>query len=236
LDQYLFSPAIESIQGDTVSRLFEALRDAGDGAFVTDENLRIEYWNESAEEILNFDMGDVADQFCYRVLQGRDEEKRLICKAHCQVAASILQAEPVSNYDIRVRTKQGDWRWVNMSVYPYTMGEHGDKYVIVHLFRDVDQKKEDERFFRRLVEVARKYHDIPSETETKSETSLDLLTPREREVLTLLAKGHGTRDIGQLLSISPNTVRNHIQNILRKLQVHTRLEAVTYAIRHGLID
>jgi len=219
-----------------VNPLFEALRDAGDGAFVTDENLRIEYWNESAEELLDFHRGDVVNQFCYRILQGYNEERRLICKAHCQVAASVLEAEPVSNYDIRVRTKQRDWRWINMSVFPYRVGENGDEKVIVHLFRDVDQKKDDEKFFRHLVEAARRYHDIQPESEDKIETSLDLLTPREREVLALLAEGHGTRDIGQLLSISPNTVRNHVQNILRKLQVHTRLEAVTYAIRHGLID
>jgi len=223
-------------QGDEVSRLFEALKDAADGAFVTDENLRIAYWNESAEEMLSFDRRDIADQFCYRILQGHDEEKRLICRAHCKVAKSVLKAEPVSNYDIHVRTKQRGWCWINMSVFPYRVGENGDEKVIVHLFRDVDQKKGDEKFFRRLVEAARRYHDIPSESEAKSETSLDLLTPREREVLTLLAEGHGTRDLGHLLSISPNTVRNHVQNILRKLQVHTRLEAVAYAIKHRLID
>ncbi|MEJ2746212.1 MAG: LuxR C-terminal-related transcriptional regulator, partial [bacterium] len=61
------------------------------------------------------------------------------------------------------------------------------------------------------------------------------LTPRELEILELLARGHGTSEISELLAISQNTVRNHIQHILQKLQVHTRLEAVTYAIKNGLI-
>jgi DNA-binding NarL/FixJ family response regulator len=61
------------------------------------------------------------------------------------------------------------------------------------------------------------------------------LTDREREVLSLLAQGLNTPDIAQSLSISSSTVRNHVQNILHKLQVHSRLEAVAYALKHGLV-
>jgi DNA-binding NarL/FixJ family response regulator len=62
------------------------------------------------------------------------------------------------------------------------------------------------------------------------------LTPREREVLGLLAQGSSTSEIGRKLTISLNTARNHIQNILEKLGVHTRLEAVIYAIDHNLVE
>jgi DNA-binding NarL/FixJ family response regulator len=61
------------------------------------------------------------------------------------------------------------------------------------------------------------------------------LTDREREVLSLLAQGHNTRGIATALPISPSTARNHIQNILHKLHVHSRLEAVAYAFEHGLV-
>jgi DNA-binding NarL/FixJ family response regulator len=61
------------------------------------------------------------------------------------------------------------------------------------------------------------------------------LTDREREVLTLLAQGLRTRDIAEYLSISPSTARNHVQNVLHKLNVHSRLEAVSYAFEHGLV-
>jgi DNA-binding NarL/FixJ family response regulator len=135
-----------------------------------------------------------------------------------------------------MRTKQGDRRWVNMSAFTYRMGENGDGKMIVHLFRDINHKKEDEKFLRHLLEAANRYHHIPLESETKNDTSLDVLTPRQCQVLTLLAEGHGTREIAQLMSISPNTVRNHVQNILQKLHVHTRLEAVTYALKHGFVD
>jgi two-component system, NarL family, response regulator LiaR len=58
------------------------------------------------------------------------------------------------------------------------------------------------------------------------------LTERELEVLTLLTKGATSEDIGTHLSVSANTVRSHVQNLLTKLQVHSRLEAVAFAARH----
>ena len=61
------------------------------------------------------------------------------------------------------------------------------------------------------------------------------LTPREREVLALLAEGAHGGDIAREMSISVNTVRTHVQSILTKLQVHSRLEAATLAVRHNLV-
>jgi two-component system, NarL family, nitrate/nitrite response regulator NarL len=62
------------------------------------------------------------------------------------------------------------------------------------------------------------------------------LTPREREVLGLLSQGAKGSDIATDLSMSPNTVRTHVQSILSKLQVHSRLEAVAFAVNNGIID
>ncbi|MGH2694312.1 MAG: response regulator [Actinomycetota bacterium] len=62
------------------------------------------------------------------------------------------------------------------------------------------------------------------------------LTERELEVLKLVAKGMNNRDIGQELFISENTVKNHVRNILEKLHLHSRMEAVVYAVREKLLD
>lgn len=62
------------------------------------------------------------------------------------------------------------------------------------------------------------------------------LTDREREVLSLIAEGAGSREISERLHIAPNTVRAHVQSVLAKLQVHSRLEAAAFAIRHGVVD
>lgn len=62
------------------------------------------------------------------------------------------------------------------------------------------------------------------------------LTPREREVLEMLAEGHSQRDMARLLSISPKTVGLHIEHILGKLEVHSRAEAVAAAYRRKLLE
>jgi DNA-binding NarL/FixJ family response regulator len=61
------------------------------------------------------------------------------------------------------------------------------------------------------------------------------LTRREREVLSLLVEGATSQAISNSLSLSPHTVRTHIQNILTKLQVHSRFEAASFAVRFGLV-
>ena len=64
---------------------------------------------------------------------------------------------------------------------------------------------------------------------------LDDLTDREREILALLAQGMRNDDIATKLYISPQTVQTHVRNILGKLRVHSKLEAVAFAVRHGAI-
>lgn len=62
------------------------------------------------------------------------------------------------------------------------------------------------------------------------------LTERELEVLKLVARGANNRDIAKELFISENTVKNHVRNILEKLHLHSRMEAVVYAVREKLLD
>jgi two-component system, NarL family, nitrate/nitrite response regulator NarL len=61
------------------------------------------------------------------------------------------------------------------------------------------------------------------------------LTPREREVLALLVEGNDNAQIARLLSVSANTVRTHVQSILTKLGVRSRLQAAAFAVRHGVV-
>jgi DNA-binding NarL/FixJ family response regulator len=62
------------------------------------------------------------------------------------------------------------------------------------------------------------------------------ITPRELEVLGLVAAGLGNKQIAERLGLSLNTVRNHTQSLLQKLQAHSKLEAVATAVREGIID
>ncbi len=63
----------------------------------------------------------------------------------------------------------------------------------------------------------------------------DQLTQREHDVLALLVDGASSQEMVRELRVSRNTVRTHIQNILTKLQVHSRLEAAAFAVRHGIV-
>ena len=62
------------------------------------------------------------------------------------------------------------------------------------------------------------------------------LTDRELEVLTLVARGWNNLKVARELDISENTVKNHVRNILEKLKLHSRMEAVMYAVREKLLD
>ncbi len=73
-------------------------------------------------------------------------------------------------------------------------------------------------------------------TDEKPQVPTPRLTPREMEVLKLVAKGLNNRDIAKELFISENTVKNHIRNILERLQLHSRMEAVVYAVREKLLE
>jgi DNA-binding NarL/FixJ family response regulator len=66
--------------------------------------------------------------------------------------------------------------------------------------------------------------------------SSELLTPRELEILKLIAEAHSTKGIAELLVISPKTVERHRANILEKLGMRDRVELTRYAIRRGLVE
>lgn len=65
---------------------------------------------------------------------------------------------------------------------------------------------------------------------------VEQLTPRELEVLRALSEGLSSREICGRLFIAPNTLRTHVQNIMGKLRVHSKLEAVAFALRHRLVE
>lgn len=72
--------------------------------------------------------------------------------------------------------------------------------------------------------------------EEKAQVAAPRLTDREMEVLTHVAQGMNNRDIAKALYISENTVKNHVRNILEKLHLHSRMEAVVYAVREKLLE
>jgi len=85
-----------------------------------------------------------------------------------------------------------------------------------------------------IVEIARR---VAAARERGDERHVfEPLTPRELEVLRALTEGLSTPEICDQLFIAPNTLRTHVQNIMGKLRVHSKLEAVAFALRHRLVE
>ncbi|AVG17490.1 response regulator transcription factor [Chromobacterium sp. TRC.1.1.SA] len=69
---------------------------------------------------------------------------------------------------------------------------------------------------------------------TAKASEADALTPRERETLSWLARGSSNKEIARALDLAESTVKVHVQNILRKLSLSSRVQAAVYAVEHGL--
>ena len=222
-----------------MNNIFEILNSAADGAFVIDEEQRIVYWNQAAEAILGYAPEEVLGQSCYDILGGCDDHGRAICCPQCYVSATATTGKAVTSYDVATRTSSGQMRWISVTILVVPQSQDNSSPLVVHLFRDATKKKQRERFILQMLVEAESIQaaTVTSRPLTPVGSPLaEELTEREREVLALLAQGLNTHDIAKSLSISSATVRNHVQNILNKLQVHSRLEAVAYAFEHGLID
>jgi two-component system nitrate/nitrite response regulator NarL len=70
--------------------------------------------------------------------------------------------------------------------------------------------------------------------EPRGGEALQTLSPREREILTLIAHGNSNKLIARALDIAETTVKIHVQHILRKLELSSRVQAAVYAVSHGL--
>lgn len=84
--------------------------------------------------------------------------------------------------------------------------------------------------------VVKKLMQFPEKGAKITDASYDTLTPREQEIMVLLAEGLSSKEIADKLFISPKTVDNHRSNIFRKLNLHSVIELIRYAARLGIID
>lgn len=209
----------------TTTGVDQALARAADGAFVIGRDGRILLWNRSAERILGHAASAVLGRLCCEVFTGHDQGNRL-CHPGCHVLSLVRMEEAVHSFDMRTRTKAGRPIWINVSVLTTQDDAHGGRLTI-HLFRDVTASKE------LLTLVHERLAPRPAASPNGDRATA--LSRRELDVLRLMTEGLNTRATAERLHVSPATARNHAQNILGKLGVHSRLEAVAYAARHRLL-
>jgi DNA-binding CsgD family transcriptional regulator len=206
-----------------------------DAAFAVDADGVIVAWNRAAEVFFALPASVALGRRCAKVVQGRDE-CGAVCTENCRVRQALQKRTPIGNFDLLAVTSRGRV-WCNVSILAADSGVATHPYAL-HILRAVDSQKRLEILTRAFVLGNALMAGEPAGGRIPSAGSAARgpdLTRRELEILRLLATGGTTASVADELSISPTTVNNHVQHILRKLDAHTRLEAIRRAEHAGLV-
>ena len=144
------------------------------------------------------------------------------------------------------QTKSGESIWLNISIIS---PPNDSEPFLAHIVRDISREKKTELALERFLanlgtrSLTRRFaaEDKPASADPwiashqPPDSPLLNLSEREIEVLTLLAEGLSTDGLALRLNISHFTARNHIQNILVKLNLHSKAQAVSYAFKKGIL-
>jgi PAS domain S-box-containing protein len=207
--------------------LFVLLEQTADAAYTVTEKGEICSWNTAAEQLFGYTAGEVLGRNIEEVIEERDTSTRLPTE-HAPKKA----AEAVPDFDLEVRIKSGKRVWLNISTIAFR-NETGRR-LMVHLARDIDHQRRNEELVNQMLESARQL--LAFAHDPAHHATVESLSGRELRILELFSEGHSSGTIAKKLRISPQTLRNHLHHINRKLRTHNRLEAVTHAQRRGLID
>jgi PAS domain S-box-containing protein len=206
-------------------------------AYGMDRNDRIVYWNEGAEKILGWKPDEVLGKACYDVLAGRDIFGNVYCAQDCATVKTAGEGEEPRPFLLDVR-KKGTGT-VKIVVRTVALPEAGPRFSCLMHFIEAEGGS--------VEPILKSLRDAVSETPEAggarpaplpaplTAISVSPLTAREREIVLLLSNGYAALNIAAKLNLSHATVRNHIQNVLRKLDVHSQVEAVALSFRRGWI-
>lgn len=205
---------------------------SGDAVFALDGNDLVILWNKRCEQLLGKPAYQVLGKRCYDVMCGRDVHGNMYCCPSCPVSyqARTHSEDPVGRFELDVATADGGKKRLAITTFAIPGGRFSPA-TLVHVLRELGS--EASALENELAESV----SVPAVGGPRRtpEGQLAGLTGREQETLCKMAQGLTTAAIASELFISPVTVRNHVARILSKLEVHTKLAAVAFAYRHGLI-
>lgn len=214
------------------SETLDRIARSGEAVFAIDSADRVVLWNKKCEELLEKPARSVLGKRCYEVLGGRDAQGNIYCYRNCPVAFQAREkpSEPVAQFPLSVKTGRGNTRRLDISLFAIP-SYHPALSIVVHVVREA--KRKSSALEKELESQASNRE--PLWPMTTREGQPIMLTPREKEILRCLSRGMSAAGIAKELFIAPVTVRNHIQSILEKLDVHSKLAAVVFAYQHNLI-
>jgi DNA-binding CsgD family transcriptional regulator len=212
-----------------------ALLAAGDPpAFATDSRERIVFWNRGMADLVGRMSHSTLGRRCYETLAGRDVFGNRFCYANCPVIATVREGDSVRGFELKVATGGRERRAVGLTILKIP-GVRPDLFTLVHIVQPIAQEGRLAEFLARS--GGRSLDNLgPAPAQSTPACSAPPLTARETEVLKHVAAGLQNKEVAQKLRLSVATVRNHVHNILEKLGVHSKLEAVSLSFRNGWID
>jgi DNA-binding CsgD family transcriptional regulator len=218
--------------GERSAAVLELLRQSDTPAVVSDMEGHVLLWNGAAERLLRRPANLALGRFCHDLLGGRDVFGNLFCHEGCAVRAMSRKGEAVQAFELMVDSpRPATALQVSILKIP---GSASEPDVIVHLLQPLDREG---RLARELERLGTGRAGLPAATSSvpNGGDSTAPLTPRERDVLERVAEGLQNKEIALKLDISVATVRNHVHNLLEKLGVHSKLEAISLVYRAGWV-
>ena len=185
--------------------------------WITTPDGLISFMNESAEALIGQSLAHCAGHHCYLVVAGRTPEGASLCTPRCRVRRLAESREAIAPVPISIATAHGERRDVTVVVITTA-----DDY-LVHCVVNATREEKLRGFIDKV--ALRTPH--PGNSGSGAH---DILTTREREILTLLAQDLTQQEIADRLSLSYATIRNHVHHILSKLGVHSILEAIALSL------
>lgn len=204
------------MSNESFNKLLEEFTHTANGVMGVDAHQRIVLWNPAAEAQLGYKTQEVLGKCCYNIMKGRGCDAALVCSEHCTQFHQARKLQWSTEQLLEAETKNG--KQVTLQVISLCVLSSKRKLsVLIHIFGRADESRR----------VSNPEDSLPPET-VKQSLSL-FLSSRELTILRCMTAGMDTKATAAHLFISPTTVRNHVQHILNKLGVHSRLEAVSMA-------
>src|SRR6266540_3996023 len=211
--------AATELRSERLPEVLDLLASGYPPAFASDSRDRIVFWNEGATELLGRRADQVLGRHCYEAIGGRDVSGNCFCNANCPVVTTLRAGRPVSAFELEV-----------------SANGHGRRLAHVTILRIPAPIDPAGRLAQSLAAAGAAPAAVPGgEPAVATPDSPPPLTRREQEVLQWVASGLQNKEIARKLGLSLATVRNHVHNVLEKLEVHSKLEAVSLAFRSGWV-
>ncbi len=189
-------------------------------------------WNAAAEQLLGWSAETALGKPCHEVMHGSTPAGAPVCSRDCAIVQLCREGKAARRFEMVAHRPDGADVWLDVTTV--TVDDEG-RSVAIHVLTESVASR---RMAAVAEDVAQRLAIARRDTATDEIARQEIrrvLTPRELDVLQLLAAGLSTDDIGRQLGLSRATVRNHVQNLLPKLGVHSRIEATVVALRAGLV-